>query len=63
MIAASFTQIVWQNTLGIGMTYEKKGKVFAVLVKYSPPRNIINEFKSNVPRPIRMDQGGSFGNY
>jgi len=71
MIAASFTQLVWQNTQKVGMGVQRRynsnydkvyGTEFEVIVLYKPRGNIPGEFKSNVFIPRSMDQGRSSGN-
>jgi len=61
MIAEAFAQIVWMNTKRIGLGIGKKKNVYTVVVIYDPPGNIKGQFKSNVLRPISMDQGESSG--
>jgi len=62
MIAAEFTQILWQNTQQIGIGIQQSGREYEIIAVYKPPGNIRGQFASNVFRPRSTDQGESSGN-
>lgn len=64
-----FTQVVWRDslTLGVGMAKNRTGQIF-VVANYDPPGNFIGSFTENVP-PIggfdddQMDKMKSLTSY
>jgi len=53
METGHFTQLVWSTTthLGVGVTQSPKTGKFYVVMKYSPPGNIIGRYRNHVPPP------------
>jgi hypothetical protein len=51
-ISGHFSQLVWKNSLelGMGMARDQTGKV-VVVANYYPPGNCIGQFAQNVPMP------------
>jgi len=49
-----FTQLVWSETthLGVGVTQSTKTGKFYVVMKYSPPGNIIGSYRHHVKPPV-----------
>ena len=47
-----FTQIVWKETIDLGMATAMSKDTFFTVARYTPAGNMPSDFKRNVPKPV-----------